>query len=124
MTDEKQPIRVWHVDDNRDFQWTIARILNEGGYLVTTTGTAKEARAMIPDRVRDFKVAILDSNLGDGSGEQIAKLLREKEIPIGIIGLATGKTPWADISFNKLDGSSDEQIARWLAAIAELTARK
>ena len=52
-------------------------------------------------KVKAFSVAILDEDLGDGTGKEVADLLREKQIPIGIIGLAHGKTPWADISINK-----------------------
>lgn len=76
MADEKQPIKVGHVEDDEGIQRTVARALENGGYSVLTTGSFMEAKSIIPDGIRNVRVAILDNNLGDDDGdgdEQVAK---------------------------------------------------
>lgn len=121
MADEKQPIKVWHVEDKRDWQEIVSMALTKAGYQVTTTGSATEAKKMIPDSVKDFKAAVLDGNLGDGNGKEIAVLLRTSQLPISIIGLASENTPWADAYVSKV-GSDKTGFEKneLLSTLAEL----
>lgn len=116
MADEKQPI-VWHVDDEEEWRDTISHILTKAGLQVISTGSVAEAKKMIPEQASKFTVAILDNRLGNGRGEEIANLLRRVErLSIGIIGLASEETPWADIGLKKNAFEADEL----LQTVAEL----
>lgn len=66
MADEKQPIKVWHVDDEVRWQRQVAKDLERAGYLVVTTGSVAEAMGMIPGAIEDVCVAVLDNDIGDG----------------------------------------------------------
>jgi DNA-binding response OmpR family regulator len=99
---------VWHVEDSGSWQRIVCRTLAEDGHSVTTTPNATAARGMIPDGIAGIDVSILDGDLGDGTGAELAGLIRQSGLPIAIIGLSAGKTPWADTSLTKFSFDTDQ----------------
>lgn len=74
---------VYHVDDNEVTRYTIARILERGGYTVKSAGSGAELEAML-DRAPD--IFILDIRLPDVSGLALTKRLKASatmaEVPV------------------------------------------
>jgi DNA-binding NtrC family response regulator len=101
---------VWHVDDQEIWHSLTEEALTSEGYSVMHTYTQKEALEMIPDKVASIKVAILDGDLKPGSGETIAMLIRESQLPISIVGLSTGEKPWSDTFLSKLKFNKQQLI--------------
>lgn len=97
----KEGANIWHVEDAEPWRSIVSMILEGAGHQVISTASAKEARSMVPAGIQGINVSILDGDLGDGSGAEIAKLNRESKLATGIIGLSGGSTPWADVSLNK-----------------------
>ena len=120
MSDETKH-RVWHVENLESWQGIVQRALTKNGYLVTTTGTATEAKKMVPALIQDIEVAILDGNLEDGNGEDVAALSRNSKLSIGIIGLSDNLTTWADVSLDKTDFERDQLLATVAKLIAAST---
>jgi hypothetical protein len=48
--------------------------------------------------------------LKPGSGETIAMLIRESQLPISIVGLSTGEKPWSDTFLSKLKFNKQQLI--------------
>jgi len=120
MANEIRPGNVWHVENSNNWANIISRILLGDGHTVITTRSATEAKKMIPKQIKRFDVSILDEDLGDGKGEQIATLLRKSGYQIGVIGLSKRATPWADVSLNK----GDFDIDQLRSAVGSFTAKK
>lgn len=110
---------VWHVDDSEEWRYTISSILEKAGFQPISTGTFDKAREIILDPDIIFTVAILDNRLDKGSGKEIAVMLREKQLSIGIIGLADEETSWADVSLMK----NGFKAGRLLQTVTELLGR-
>jgi DNA-binding NtrC family response regulator len=96
-------LNIWHVEDSASWRTAVLDTLEDAGHQVLSTASATEARGMVPDGIQGIHISILDGDLGDGKGGEIAKLIRDSKLAIGIIGLSGGSTPWADVSLDKLD---------------------
>ncbi|HVY60312.1 MAG TPA: sigma-54 dependent transcriptional regulator, partial [Planctomycetota bacterium] len=63
------------VDDEEAIRWSLSGLLKERGFRVRSAGSVVEARRAIADQAPD--VALVDLGLGDGSGLEVIKRLRE-----------------------------------------------
>lgn len=108
--------KIFHVEDDPEWRSMVEGILTKVGYRIISAGSFSQAKAMIPDSIRDVKVAILDGSLPDNhDGSEIADLIRQSGLAIAIIGLSGGPTRWADQSLMKRSLSS----AQLLRAVKE-----
>src|SRR3989338_1117480 len=108
MAETKVGGTVWHVEDGDSWRNIVSSILTRDGHQVVSTPNATEARRMIPDDLQGVGVSILDGDLGDGTGAEIAGLIRQSQLAIGIIGLSAGNSPWADASLSKLSFDAED----------------
>jgi DNA-binding NtrC family response regulator len=85
MAEEKRPVRVLLVDDERDFLLATARALQTRGFSVETAASAEEARGAMRAGT-GFDVAVLDVALPDGDGHRLfLELRRESPDLAGIV---------------------------------------
>jgi CheY-like chemotaxis protein len=95
--------KILIVDDNLELSWVIAECLNRGGYKTLTAGSGaegiKSALSFLPDLV------LLDYNLGDMNGHDVAMAIRNmhktSRIPFLILS-AHGADPLLARSFEKI----------------------
>jgi DNA-binding NtrC family response regulator len=76
-------ITICVVDDDKNFQFTIKKILKKNHYEVISARTRKEAEAVLD--TADINVLILDQNLPDGTGFDILQTLTDKGHSIPVI---------------------------------------
>lgn len=108
------------VDDSAVVRFAVKRRLVEGGLEVVTFASATEAAAI---RGSDFAAALLDIELGDGFGPDVAARLREgaPELPIAFL-TAGGPAPVLDAAarlgpvFSKT--TEVEDAVRWIVEAA------
>src|SRR5262245_16899271 len=74
-------IKVLVVDDTLANRWVLSRILEEGGYNVVEGETAADARRLSADRP---DLIVLDVRLPDGSGFELARLLKADSLTADI----------------------------------------
>ena len=117
------PHFVLFVDDSAFARAATARMLGERGLDVTVLGSREEAEAVDPCR---FAAALLDLELGDGFGTDVASLLRRAAPTLPIAFLTAGGPPAVlerarqlGPVFSKL-GDVDAAIGWVVAAVAAL----
>lgn len=93
---------VLHVDDYDSWVEIVSRTLIQLGYTPISGASVSEARGLIEKQDPPFEQAVLDNRLGDGTGAEIAALLRAANDAVRIIGLSTDDTPWANIHLYKV----------------------
>ena len=81
---------VLFVDDSAFARAATARMLGERGLLVTALCSCEEAEAVDP---HGFAVALLDLELGDGFGTEVAQRLRRAAPALPIAFLTAGGPP-------------------------------
>lgn len=85
------PEKVLVVEDERNVGSTLVERLSAEGFEVTWTTTAADSREAI--RKQQFDLALLDVGLPDGSGFNLAELLRGKSRSTAIIFLTAFANP-------------------------------
>ena len=96
------------VDDDEFLAETFKMVLEDSGFLVETAHTGNEA--LLKASQMDFDLAILDLQLPDTSGNDLARLLKERKSDLNVI-LLTGQTEMLD-SIAKADIRSDEVLLK------------
>lgn len=86
----RMPRAVLLVDDSPLARAATSKRLHERGVTVTAVGSTAEARAV---DARSFAVAVLDLELGDGVGTDVAATLRDAAPAIPIVFLTGGGPP-------------------------------
>lgn len=81
-----RPCRILLVDDNAGLVENLTEILEDSGYRVLGAGTCEQARVVSKE---GFDVALVDLNLPDGNGTELAASLKEAH-PESEIVLLTG----------------------------------
>ncbi len=71
------------VDDEEAIRWSLSRLLEERGYAVSSAAGAAEARRALEKRPPE--IALVDLGLGDGSGLDVIRRLRE--VAPGSVGI-------------------------------------
>ncbi len=82
---------ILHVEDDPDWQEIVCEFVQFKDHIVAIqVNTVAQALATIPNALhsRAINIVILDSDLPDGSGEQVAKTLRKHHVPVVVIALA------------------------------------
>ena len=84
------------VDDDRMTVFVVSSFLRNEGYRVEAVGTVKEALAYLAQKRPDL--VLLDMELPDGHGSELARMLEEQEIrlPIVVITAARDARDWAE----------------------------
>jgi signal transduction histidine kinase/CheY-like chemotaxis protein/purine-cytosine permease-like protein len=84
---------VMVVDDDPDFRQLIAELLGSLGFLVTAAGSAAQCTTELEDVEPDLM--LLDVNLPDGNGLELASVLRRREhhFPIIIVSAQVHEQP-------------------------------
>jgi len=102
--------RIFHVDDNKLILEDVAENLADDDIykVVLTARSVREALSYIPARLKELDVnfALLDGELPDGSGAEVAEAIRKSELGI-IVASLSGKLrlpTWGDINIDKTDG--------------------
>lgn len=112
-------MKILVVDDEQDICEILQYNLETEGYEVTTANSAEEALGL---RVADYQLILLDVMMGEMSGFQMARLLKEKvstaDIPIIFITALDGE----DNIVKGLNIGADDYIAKPLS-LKEVKAR-
>lgn len=102
---------VYIADDSEVVRTTLTRRLTAAGLRVHTGGSAADSRSIT---VREFVCALLDLDLGDGTGVDVAELLRVHQPDLPVAFFSGGAPPAVIASarsigpvFRKPDGLDD-----------------
>ena len=118
----REPVTILAVDDDPEILWATERILTGAGFRVVTASGA----ATVFDQVRLHRPALvlLDVNLGDGDGVEVARRLKADPELAGIfVILVSGTRTTADDQVQGLaEGLADGYITRPVGKL-ELLAR-
>ena len=111
---------VLFVDDSPVARATATKLLRELGLDVTALGSTREAEDVDPSA---FAAALLDLELGDGLGTELARALRARRpgLPIAFLTSSNAKPALDEAqSFGPVFSKSDEVEAavQWLASQA------
>jgi len=117
-----RPCRILFVDDSPVARAAATRLLAARGLSVTALASSAEAKGVDPS---EFSAALLDIELGDGLGTEIAERLRQAApaLPIAFL-TAGGPAKVLDLArrigpvFSKTSGVED--AVRWIAEAAHL----
>ncbi len=82
--------KLFLLEDEINVGSTLKTRLEHEGYLVEWATAVKECENKLSS---DFSLALLDVNLPDGSGFEVAKLIREKHPAMAIVFLTAAGTP-------------------------------
>ncbi len=76
-----KPSLIYIADDSAVVRGALARRLEAAGLVVHQGGSAKDSRDV---QIRSFACALLDLDLGDGDGVDVAELLRvhQPDLPV------------------------------------------
>jgi CheY-like chemotaxis protein len=96
------------VDDDEFLAETFKMVLEDSGFLVETAHTGSQA--LLKASQTDFDLAILDLKLPDTTGNDLARLLKERKTDLNVI-LLTGQTEMLD-SIAEADLRSDEVLLK------------
>ena len=98
---------IIHVEDEMSIRHQMTEIIAKPGYkMLLSLGTVGEALRYIPDQLLELGVglAILDNDLPDGTGLEVATKIRETISGLSIVSYTSRDITWGD--FNN-DGLSD-----------------
>jgi CheY-like chemotaxis protein len=106
--------RIFRVDDDEISQSGFKRrVRQHGGEVVLSATSVTQALAYIPDRLISSKIdlALIDNQLGDGTGETIADQIRnyselfaQSGLSIAIFSFSSDESiKWGDRNFRKQD---------------------
>ncbi len=92
------------VDDDPMVSLVTRRFLEAEGYEITTFSGFNEAREYIDSNEMNFHCAIIDLSLGDGGGEFLVPLLRDKDASLPVVLMsgdlsAVSSSPASDIVY-------------------------
>lgn len=99
--------RIFQVDDNIEGLKIMRKLLGSHDHdVVLIATTVAQALSYIPDILIEKKVnlALVDGNLPDGSGDQVAQAIRDSGLPISIIALSARQQKFGDQNLNKGEG--------------------
>ncbi|BCP51785.1 hypothetical protein K32_04020 [Kaistia sp. 32K] len=77
------------VEDEATLRLAAADLLEDLGFRVETAGSAQEATARVDRRGGDYQVVIIDLDLPDRSGAELAKEIRDNRADVPIV-IASG----------------------------------
>ncbi len=111
---------VLFVDDSAVARAAATKLLRELGLEVTVFGSSREAQGVDPSA---FVAALLDLELGDGLGTEIARALRAREpaLPIAFLTSSEARPALDEAkSFGPVFSKSNEveDAVRWVASQA------
>ena len=113
--------RVLLVEDDTALCAKLARGLAEqGGFQVSTAGTAKQVNWLLDGASAPYDILVLDERLPDGEGADVCTGLRQRGNWVPVIMLSgSAQEAYAVRSF---DAGADDHLARGVS-VAELVAR-
>jgi two-component system nitrogen regulation response regulator NtrX len=76
--------RILIIDDEASIRTTLAEILEDEGYRVTTTGTATEGRRLV-EEPEAYDLVLTDLSLPDGDGLELLAEWSEKDLGLSVI---------------------------------------
>lgn len=91
LTPSKSGARLLVVEDEKNVGSTLVERLEKEGYQVAWVKTFEEAKLYAESR--EFELALLDVGLPDGSGFDVAKILKQRSSQTAIIFLTAWGTP-------------------------------
>lgn len=98
--------KILVVDDDKDFLKIVTKILEVGGFAVTTSENATDALQKIDNEI--FDVLISDANMPGGSGFNLIKTLKKNYGSRNMsIALLTGRREKKDIEYGLSCGADD-----------------
>lgn len=112
-------MRVLLVEDDDRLRQLLERLLTEQRHIVEVAATGAEALELT-DTSRGIDIVVLDVGLPDISGLDVARAIRERNLPVGIL-ILTARDTVAD-RVAGLDSGADDYLVKPFA-FAELAAR-
>lgn len=104
-------IRVLLVEDDESNRLTMAALLEDDVVTVDEAASFAEAGRRLQAPGAAYDAVLLDTNLGDGQGPDLAPLIRSLMPSARIVSLSgegTGQAPWADATVPK--GSDPDRV--------------
>ncbi|QCF26504.1 response regulator transcription factor [Hydrocarboniclastica marina] len=111
-------MRLLLVEDDEMLALSLIRFLRSAGFAVDHVGSAQNARAM--GLQEDYRAAVLDIGLPDGSGLEVLETWRQARSEVPVL-LLTARGGWQD-KVNGLKAGADDYLAKPFHA-EELVAR-
>ncbi len=106
------------VDDNQSLQYSLLKVLEEGGYKIYSAHTIEEAKRRLEER--EYDLILLDWLLPDGSGVELMRSLRKDGVRTPIL-LFSSKNEVIE-KVEALDAGADDYLEKPFSNI-ELLAR-
>lgn len=104
--ENKSKGRIMHVEDRADIRDFVQLSLEREGYeVLLSLGTVAQALSAIPEQVTalGIDIGILDGKLPDGYGGEVAKAIKDHNLPIQLFGFSGGTVPYVDVNVSKTD---------------------
>ncbi|HLI82552.1 MAG TPA: response regulator [Bryobacteraceae bacterium] len=102
----KTPVHILIVDDEPALLKMMSAYLKRCGYAVTTCDHTEQAAALVPDRIQDFSIAVLDATM---EGIPMEKLARDMlRAHAGLRLLAASGYP---VDMRALEAAARERVA-------------
>ncbi|HWL64558.1 MAG TPA: response regulator [Actinomycetota bacterium] len=117
-------MRVLAVEDDPEFREFLSfHLSSQGGIEIEVAATGEEALAALSERAPD--VLVVDVNMSEMGGEELARRARERHPAIKVVSFSGsgGDTPWADQTIVKGGRESLTQLVEAIRALAEEPAR-
>src|SRR5690242_12271205 len=76
MAEKSARGRILIVEDHLEVAQVISEALNEKGYATVVSGSVAEAKGLL--NAQFFDLSVVDFNLGDGTGVEVCRHIREK----------------------------------------------
>ena len=111
-------MRILIVEDDKNSADFLYKTLHSHAYDVEVARSYKEAKEILEDNF--FSIILLDWNLGDGSGYDLLKELREQDLKTSVIMITSEDDVVAKV--DALDAGSDDYITKPYSSV-ELLAR-
>ena len=109
--------RLLIVEDKGTVSYLLTQRAQEENHLVVgKAARVAQVRAFLESGL-DITVAIIDQNLPDGSGDEVARLIREKYPEVWIVSFGHKEQKWGDINLSKEGGWTASQVIEKINAL-------